>query len=33
MDVLLRSDWWLRVQLGMTCAAMALIGAVLFGVF
>lgn len=32
MDVLLRSDWWSRMQAATACAALTLLGAIVFGV-
>jgi hypothetical protein len=32
MDVLLRLDWWSRMQVAAACAALAFLGAIVFGV-
>jgi hypothetical protein len=31
MDVLLRFDWWSRMQAAAACAALGLLGAIVFG--
>ena len=33
MDVLLRADWWSRMQVAATCAALVLLAAIVIGVF
>jgi multisubunit Na+/H+ antiporter MnhG subunit len=33
MDVLLRPDWWSRMQAAAACVALGLIGAIVFGAF
>ena len=33
MDVIVRRDWWSTVQLGAACASLALLGAIIIGIF
>lgn len=33
MDVVVRRDWWVTMQLGAVCASLALLGAIVMGLF
>lgn len=33
MDLILKRDWWSTLQIGVVCASLALLGAIVIGIF